>query len=67
MSPPIMRYDAITLTKEEQHLRVPVIARKRPAMAEHDWLARTPIIVKATPSFVFSVGMNFYPPTDLTP
>jgi hypothetical protein len=46
MSPPVMRYYAIALTEEEQHLRVPVITRKRPAMAEHDGLTRTPILVK---------------------
>jgi hypothetical protein len=53
MSPPVMRYYAIALTQEEQHLRVPVITRKRPAMAEHDGLTRTP-----TPPFVSTVGMN---------
>ena len=42
MSPPVMRYYAIALTQEEQHLWVPVIARKRPAVTEHDWLTRTP-------------------------
>src|SRR5262245_51082670 len=43
---PVMRYDAITLAQEEQHLRVPVIGRKRPAMAEHKGLTRTPILVE---------------------
>src|SRR5262245_17573173 len=43
---PVMRYDAITLAQEEQHLRVPVIGRKRPAMTEHKQLPRTPIFVE---------------------
>src|SRR4029077_12949361 len=43
---PVMRYDAIALAQEEQHLRVPVIGRKRPAMAEHNRLTRTPILVE---------------------
>ena len=36
----VMGDDAITVIEEEQHLRVPVIGRQRPAMAEHDGLTR---------------------------
>src|SRR5262245_31826532 len=46
MPAPVMRDDAITLAQEEQHLRVPVVGRQRPAMTEYDWLTRTPILVK---------------------
>jgi len=34
------------VVQEEQHLRIPVVGRKRPAMAEDDGLTRTPILVK---------------------
>src|ERR1700730_13156039 len=37
---------SITMMKEEQQRRVPVIGRQRPAMAEHNWLARTPVLVE---------------------
>ena len=43
---PVMGDDAIAVLQEEQHLRVPVIGRQRPAMAEHDRLARTPVLVE---------------------
>ncbi|MND79544.1 hypothetical protein D3C80_712890 [compost metagenome] len=48
MSAPVMRDDAISLMKEEQHLRVPVVGRKRPAVMEDDRLGilRTPVLVK---------------------
>src|SRR5258708_38681154 len=45
MSAPVVGYDAITLVEEEQHLRVPIIRRKRPAMAKHDGLPFAPILV----------------------
>ena len=44
MSTAIMGDHAKIVGKEEQHLRVPIIARKRPAMAENDGLARAPIL-----------------------
>src|SRR5882757_5686744 len=37
--------DPIALVEEEQHLGVPVIGRKRPAMAEHDGLTFAPVLV----------------------
>ena len=46
MPTPVMRDHAIPLAQEEHHLVIPVIRRKRPAMAEHDRLARTPVLVK---------------------
>src|SRR5213078_5410285 len=41
----VMRDDAIPVVQEEQHLRVPVIGRQRPTMAEDDGLSATPILV----------------------
>ena len=43
---PVMRDHAIAAAHEEQHLRVPIVRRKRPAMAEHDGLARAPVLVE---------------------
>src|SRR3954469_11401667 len=45
MAAPIVRDDAIALVKEEQHLRIPVIRRQRPTVAEYDWLSFTPVFV----------------------
>ncbi len=42
----VMGDDAVAVRDEEQHLRVPVVGRERPAMAEHDRLARAPILVE---------------------
>src|SRR5580698_2595098 len=42
----VMGDHAIAVLQEEQHLRIPVIGRQRPAMAEHDGLARTPVLVE---------------------
>ena len=46
MAAAVMRYDAIAVLEEEQHLRVPVIGRQRPAMAEHDGLTFAPVLVE---------------------
>src|SRR3984957_7603837 len=46
MPAPVMRDDAIALTEEEQHLRVPIVRGERPAVAEHDRLAAAPILVE---------------------
>src|SRR6202166_938111 len=35
----VMRNDAIAVLEEEQHLRIPVIGRQRPAVAEHNGLS----------------------------
>src|ERR1700737_2801804 len=42
----VMGYDAIAVTQEEQHLRVPVICRQRPSMTEHDGLTLSPVLVE---------------------
>src|SRR5438552_14942457 len=41
----VMGDDAIALFEEEQHLRVPIIGRQRPAMAEDDGLSFAPIFI----------------------
>ena len=41
----IMRDDAEAAVAEEHHLRVPVVRRQRPAMAEHDGLTGAPVLV----------------------
>src|SRR6266480_1120831 len=41
----VMGDDAIAVFEEEQHLRVPVIGRQRPAMAEDDGLSFAPIFI----------------------
>src|SRR5437667_9788465 len=45
MAAPVMGYDAIAVLEEERHLRVPIIGRERPAVAEHDRLTYPPILV----------------------
>src|SRR5438309_6468616 len=46
MAAPVMGYDAIAVLEEEQHLRVPIIGRQRPAVAEHDGLTFVPVLVE---------------------
>jgi hypothetical protein len=41
----IVGNDAIALFEEEQHLVIPVVARQRSAVAEHDWLTLAPVLV----------------------
>src|SRR6266567_490087 len=41
----VMGDDAIAVLEEEQHLRVPVIGRQRPTMAEDDGLTGAPVLV----------------------
>src|SRR5437660_11984199 len=41
----VMGDDAIAVFEEEQHLRVPVIGRQRPTMAEDNRLSLAPILV----------------------
>ena len=40
----VVRDDPVTRWQEEQHLVVPVVGRQRPAVAEHDRLARAPVL-----------------------
>ena len=42
---PVKCDNAIAVIQEEHHLRVPVVARKRPTVRENDRLAATPILV----------------------
>src|SRR5215471_1630331 len=45
MSASIGRDDSITFGQKEQHLRVPIIRRKRPAVTEHDRLSAAPVFI----------------------
>src|SRR4051812_12450157 len=45
MSAPISRNDAVTFPEEKKHLRVPIIGRQRPTMAENDGLSFAPVLV----------------------
>src|SRR6266849_2217121 len=42
---PVVRDNSIALLAEEQHLSVPVVRGKRPAVAEHYGLALSPVLV----------------------
>jgi len=46
VSAPVVRDHAIALLQEKHHLGVPIIRTKRPAMAEDDGLAGTPVFEK---------------------
>ena len=46
MAAAVMGDDAIAVIEEEQHLRVPVVGRQRPAVAEHDGLTLAPVLVE---------------------
>ena len=41
----VMGDDAIAVVEEEQHLRIPVVGRQRPTMAEDDGLSFAPILI----------------------
>src|SRR5579862_5000763 len=43
---PVMRNNAIATLAEKQHLSIPVVRGERPAVAEHDRLARSPVLVE---------------------
>src|SRR6266436_3983413 len=45
MSAPVVGYDAIAVLEDEQHLRVPIIGRQRPAVAKHNGLTFAPVLV----------------------
>src|SRR2546426_4243789 len=55
MAAPVVGYDAIAVPEEEQHLRVPIIGRQRPAMAEDDGLSFAPVLITD-----FDVGSVFF-------
>jgi hypothetical protein len=44
VSAPVMGDHAVAVLQEEQHLVIPIVARQRPAVAEHDGLARAPVL-----------------------
>src|SRR5512132_3876317 len=46
MATPVVGYNAIAALEEEQHLRVPIIGRQGPAVAEHDGLTFAPVLVE---------------------
>src|SRR5664279_5493523 len=46
MPAPIMGDDPIAVLQEEQHLGIPVVTRKRPAVAEDDRLPCPPVLVE---------------------
>src|SRR5213078_3072901 len=46
MAPPVMGDHTEALAEKEEHLSVPIVRRERPAMAEHDGLTRTPVLVE---------------------
>jgi hypothetical protein len=46
MTAAVVRDDAIAVVEEEQHLRVPVVGRQRPAVGEHDRLSLAPVLVE---------------------
>ena len=43
---PVMGDHTVSVSKKEQHLRVPVIGGQRPTVAEHNRLARAPVLVE---------------------
>src|SRR5260370_36217686 len=45
MSAAISRNDAIAFADEKKHLRVPIIRRERPAVAEHNRLPAAPVFI----------------------
>src|SRR5580700_11782184 len=45
MATTVMRDHAVSVQPEEQHLAVPIVRAKRPAMVEHDRLTCSPILV----------------------
>src|ERR1700677_2056725 len=42
----VVRNHSIPFAQKKQHLVIPVSSRKRPTMSEHNWLPRTPVLVK---------------------
>ena len=49
MAAPVVGDHAVALAEEEQHLRVPIIGRQRPAVAKHDGLTFAPVLVDRSP------------------
>src|SRR3954466_16036091 len=45
MATPVVGDDAIAVLEKEQHLRIPVVGRERPTVAEDDGLSAAPVLV----------------------
>src|SRR5258708_3063105 len=45
MAAPVVGEHAEAFAEEEQHLRVPIIGRQRPAVAKHDGLPLSPVLI----------------------
>src|SRR6476469_2832292 len=63
MAAAIMGDDPIALAKEEQQLSIPIVCRERPAVAEHDGLSLTPILVE---NFDAVLGSRYWHALTLT-
>src|SRR5262245_12427680 len=61
MAPAIMGNDAIPMSDEEKHLGVPIVRRQRPAVTEHDGLARAPILVEDFDAVIGLDSAHFHP------
>jgi len=46
VSAAVMGDDAVAVLQKKQHLGVPIVARKRPTVAEDDRRARAPVLVE---------------------
>src|SRR5207248_5132544 len=46
MTAAVVRNDAVAAGHEEHHLRIPIVSRQRPAVAEHNGLTRAPVLVE---------------------
>src|SRR5215831_18293600 len=46
MAAAVMGDNAEAVIEEEQHLRIPIVRRQRPTVAEHNRLARAPILIE---------------------
>ena len=46
MPAPVVGDDPVAVVQEEEHLGVPVVGRQWPAVAEHDGLSATPVLVE---------------------
>jgi hypothetical protein len=61
MALPVMSNDPIAFVKKEKHLRVPRIPSQGPAVTEHNWLARTPVLVKQVYAVPYLIVDKFPP------
>ena len=45
MAATVMGDAAITVGRQEEHLRLPTVRTQRPPVTEYDWLTRAPVLV----------------------